>query len=124
MDWTDTPEQAEFRAEVRSMISNSLPERYQRGEGPPERTWEFDRGSSDTSASDAAREWHSALSNRKWVAPQWPVEYGGAGLSSMEQFILNQELARAGAPGVGGSGVSMLGPTPVSYTHLTLPTKA
>ena len=111
MDWTDTPEQAEFRAEVRSMISNSLPERYQRGEGPPERTWEFDRGSSDTSASDAAREWHSALSNRKWVAPQWPVEYGGAGLSSMEQFILNQELARAGAPGVGGSGVSMLGPT-------------
>ena len=29
----------------------------------------------------------------------------------MEQFILNQELARAGAPPVGGSGVNMLGPT-------------
>ncbi len=29
----------------------------------------------------------------------------------MEQFILNEELARAGAPAVGGSGVAMLGPT-------------
>jgi alkylation response protein AidB-like acyl-CoA dehydrogenase len=29
----------------------------------------------------------------------------------MEQFILNQEIARAGAPNVGGSGVSLLGPT-------------
>jgi len=31
--------------------------------------------------------------------------------SPMEQFVLNQELARAGAPGVGGSGVALLGPT-------------
>jgi alkylation response protein AidB-like acyl-CoA dehydrogenase len=29
----------------------------------------------------------------------------------MEQFVLNQEFARAGAPGVGGSGLAMLGPT-------------
>ncbi|MCA9857968.1 MAG: acyl-CoA dehydrogenase family protein, partial [Dehalococcoidia bacterium] len=52
-----------------------------------------------------------ALAANHWVAPQWPAEYGGGGLSSMEQFVLNQELARAGAPGVGGSGVSLLGPT-------------
>src|SRR3990172_10736367 len=28
----------------------------------------------------------------------WPKEYGGAGLSVMQQFIFNQEMAKEGAP--------------------------
>jgi alkylation response protein AidB-like acyl-CoA dehydrogenase len=114
MDWKDTPEQAAFRAQVRDVIQKKLPRRYQdaaaRG-GPGERAWEFDRKSDDPVAREAAMDWHGALNEHGWVAPQWPREYGGAGLSPMEQFILNQELAQAGAPGVGGSGVGMLGPT-------------
>ncbi|MGD9935534.1 MAG: acyl-CoA dehydrogenase family protein, partial [Dehalococcoidia bacterium] len=114
MDWRDTPEQAEFRAEVRGVVRDRLPRRYkdmaQKG-GPGERIWEFDRKSPDAESRQAAVEWHAALNERRWVAAHWPVEYGGAGLSPMEQFILNQELARAGAPPVGGSGVGMLGPT-------------
>ncbi|MCA9829641.1 MAG: acyl-CoA dehydrogenase family protein [Dehalococcoidia bacterium] len=114
MDWRDTPEQAEFRAEVRGVVRDRLPRRYkdmaQKG-GPGERIWEFDRKSPDAESRQAAVDWHAALNERRWVAPHWPVEYGGAGLSPMEQFILNQELARAGAPPVGGSGVGMLGPT-------------
>ena len=111
MDWSDTAEQAAFRMEVRGLIEAELPGRYQRGEGPPERTWEFDRKSDDPAAREAADQWRVALTSKRWVAPQWPAEYGGAGLSAMEQFILNQELAQAGAPNVGGSGVSLLGPT-------------
>ncbi len=42
MDWSDTPQQAAFRSEVRSLIDAELPGRYRRGEGPAERTWEFD----------------------------------------------------------------------------------
>ena len=114
MDWRDTPEQAEFRAEVRGVVRDRLPRRYkdmaQKG-GPGERIWEFDRKSPDAESRQAAVDWHAALNERRWVAPHWPAEYGGAGLSPMEQFILNQELARAGAPPVGGSGVGMLGPT-------------
>jgi alkylation response protein AidB-like acyl-CoA dehydrogenase len=111
MDWSDTPEQAQFRAEVRALIEAELPGRYRRGEGPAERTWEFDRKSEDPAAREAAEKWRVALTSKGWVAPQWPQEYGGAGLSAMEQFVLNQELAQAGAPNVGGSGVSLLGPT-------------
>jgi len=114
MDWKDTAEQAAFRAEVRALIEERLPERYraQAAAGElRERPWETDRKSADPEARQAALAWHAALAARGWVAPHWPVEYGGAGLTSMEQFILNQELARAGAPGVGGSGVSLLGPT-------------
>jgi alkylation response protein AidB-like acyl-CoA dehydrogenase len=114
MDWKDTPEQAGFRAEVRAVINDRMPLRYKeaaaRG-GPGERAWEFDRKSADAEVRRAAMDWHAALNERGWVAPHWPKEYGGAGLSSMEQFILNQELARAAAPGVGGSGVALLGPT-------------
>ncbi len=114
MDWRDTPEQAAFRASVRELIGQRLPERYraQAAAGQlRERPWETDRKSADPAARQAAMDWHAALAERGWVAPHWPKEYGGAGLTAMEQFILNQELARAGAPSVGGSGVSLLGPT-------------
>ena len=115
MDWNDTTEQAHFRSEVREVIANGLPDRYRRMAvergGPGERQWEFDRKASDPSARAAAEAWHGALYERRWVAPHWPAEFGGGGLSPMEQFILNQEIARAGAPPVGGSGVGMLGPT-------------
>ncbi len=101
MDWTDTPEQARFRSDVRALVEARLPERYReaaaRG-GPGERAWEFDRKSIDPEARAAATAWHAALAERGWVAPHWPKEYGGGGLSPMEQFVLNQELARAGAP--------------------------
>ncbi|MGH2583636.1 MAG: acyl-CoA dehydrogenase family protein, partial [Dehalococcoidia bacterium] len=114
MEWKDTPEQAAFRADVQAMIHTRLPERYRRlsATGDLEgRQWEWDRKSPDPAIRRAALDWHQALSERGWVAPHWPREYGGAGLTSMEQFILNQEVARAGAPHVGGSGVSLLGPT-------------
>ena len=111
MDWNDTAEQLVFRNQIRSVIDAELPTRYKEGKGPPERTWEFDRKDPNLEAQTAASDWHFSLSRHGWIAPQWPVEYGGAGLSAMEQFILNQELAGAGAPSVGGSGVSMLGPT-------------
>ena len=63
-------------------------------------------------ARKAAEDWMEALSGEGWAAPHWPKEYGGGGLEPMEQFILNQELAQAGAPTVGGSGgISKLGPS-------------
>ena len=114
MDWRDTPEQAAFRAQVQQLVETRLPARYreQAAAGAVrERPWETDRKSPDPEVRRAAMEWHGALNERGWVAPHWPKEYGGAGLTSMEQFILNQELARAGASTVGGSGVLLLGPT-------------
>ena len=107
MDWADNESQAAFRATVREVINNRMPDRYQRGEGD----WEHDRVSEDTSHRDDAKKWTEALAEKGWVAPHWPKEYGGAGLSPMEQFIFKMEMAQAGAPGVGGQGVSQLGPT-------------
>ena len=111
MDWNDTEEQAAFRAEVREMLATSLPERYKTpGDMSMEGGWDADRKSDDPDRVEAAKEWASALAERGWIAPHWPKEYGGAGLSPMEQFIYRMEMAEARAPGVGGSGVQMLGP--------------
>lgn len=107
MDWSDSDVQATFRNEVRSVIVDSLPERYQTGGG----SWEHDRRSENPAAVAAASAWSDALAERGWIAPHWPKEYGGAGLSPMEQFIFKQEMSLAAAPSVGGQGVSQLGPT-------------
>ncbi|MGA0271006.1 MAG: acyl-CoA dehydrogenase family protein, partial [Ilumatobacteraceae bacterium] len=41
-------------------------------------------------------EWRQTLFEAGYLAPGWPVEYGGAGLSALEQVILAEEFARAG----------------------------
>ena len=114
MEWGDTPEQSAFREEVRAFIDGRLP-RYFRDHGEPvgleTGDWQAEFVLGTEEARAAAREWMEALQERGWVAPHWPREYGGAGLSTVEHFIFNQEMARAGAPPVGGQGVSMLGPT-------------
>lgn len=56
----------------------------------------------------------AALAERGWVAPNWPVEYGGAGLGPREVVVLTEELSAAGIP-VGSDndafGIGMLGNT-------------
>ena len=119
MDWSDSPEQATFRNEVAQFIQARLPERYQLdgddgGEGL-RGGWQADRKSDDDEARGSAVAWADALAEKGWVAPHWPTEYGGAGLSVIEQFIYNQEMAKAAAPPVGGMGVSLLGPTMIVH---------
>ena len=115
MDWSDTTEQDAFRAEVRQFIQDNLPPFYkhkaEEGGSFLEDDWQMDFMHGDAEAKTAATEWKDRLQARAWVAPHWPEEYGGAGLSTMEQFIFNEEMARAGAPSVGGQGLSLLGPT-------------
>jgi hypothetical protein len=114
MDWSDNTVQSTFRDDVRNFITTRLPDRYQGDSGEGQElsgAWQADRKSEDAIARGAAEKWAGALSEKGWVAPAWPKEYGGAGLTVMEQFIFNQEMAEADAPSVGGMGVSMLGPT-------------
>ena len=118
MDWSDSPAQATFRQDVRTFIKERLPARYQSAADGSSNDaeelvggWQADRKSDDEGRRNTAKQWADALAEKGWIAPHWPEEYGGAGLSVMEQFIYNQEMSEAGAPSVGGMGVSLLGPT-------------
>ena len=117
MDWNDTPEQAAFRDEVRTFIQQKLPQRYQ-GDAqgfPSPHDWLTDRKSNDPERQRASAAWMSALAEKRWVAPQWPREYGGMGLGPIEQFIFKAEMTEGAVPPPAAAqadpGVSMLGPT-------------
>ena len=114
MDWSDTAGQAAFRAEVRAFLEARLPDRYKHDpfdSGEHFVQWVLERQAAEPELREDAREWARAIADRGWVAPAWPAEYGGAGLTSIEQFVFGEEMARAHAPPVGGNGVVMLGPT-------------
>ncbi len=101
MEFRDSPEEAAFREEIRDFLKRELPDRFRGmggGEGPG-------------AMFEAMREWREKLAGKGWIAPAWPKEYGGAGMSVVQQFILHEEFAEARAPDVGGFGVSMVGPT-------------
>jgi hypothetical protein len=58
--------------------------------------------------------WRETLARNGFLAVSWPVAYGGAGLTKLEQVVLVEELARAGAPAMGYNdtfGIKMLGNT-------------
>lgn len=120
MDWRDTPEQAAFREEVRRFIRERFPEEYRPDtEAEPSLEpedvdgycWVADRRSPDPVRRKAALEWAAALAEKGWVTPHWPREHGGAGLGVIEEFILHEEMMRAGVPTVNGIGAFLVGPT-------------
>lgn len=110
MDFSDTPEEAAFRADVRAFIAEHLPKDWQRSDEDNAMV-EPD----DPQRRAFLREWRRSLASRGWIAPHWPREYGGAGMTQGEQFIFNEEMAEARAPDVGGFGVTMIGPTLILY---------
>ncbi len=59
--------------------------------------------------------WQKKLSAKGWIAPNWPKEYGGPGLSTTERYILHSELSSAGTPNVAPFGVSMVAPVIMAF---------
>ena len=58
--------------------------------------------------------WRETLRDNGFLAVNWPKEYGGQGLTSIEAAVISEEFARVGVPTVGPSdmfGISMLGNT-------------
>lgn len=112
MDFSDSQEEAAFRREVREFIRHELPSELARRETGDAA---FDVAASWLDHPErwqAATTWLKKLSDRGWIAPAWPREYGGAGLPVMEQFILNYEMAMVGAPrSPNVIGLGWVGPT-------------
>jgi alkylation response protein AidB-like acyl-CoA dehydrogenase len=73
-----------FRSEARQWLLANVP-----GQRPPE----------DGSASrDYVLAWQRTQAQGRWAGIAWPKEFGGRGLSVLEQIIWFEEYARAGAP--------------------------
>jgi alkylation response protein AidB-like acyl-CoA dehydrogenase len=105
MDFDFTPEQQRFRAEARAWLAENVPADL-KGRA-------FAASRADRHEVDRLREWQRTLHKAGYVGIDWPAEYGGRGVSIMEQIMLYEEMSRAEAPQpVNRGGISMLGPTP------------
>ena len=103
MDLTFTAEDLRFRDEVREFIAQNYPASL-RGKL---------RGRGELTKEDYLS-WHKILHKRGWVAPSWPVPYGGTGWTSAQRYIFNEECAAAETLPILPFGVAMVGP--VIYT--------
>ena len=102
MDFEDTPDEAAWREKVRSFIAEHRAELGDRSE----------RGHDDV----RSRQREALLYDGGLVGVTWPKEAGGQGGTPMQQAIVDQELARAGAPGlVNFIGIGMCGPTVIAH---------
>ncbi len=75
--------------------------------------------SSDTSLEAferVGRTWQGMLAQSKWLGTHWPQEFGGRGLSLVEEAIVQEELVRVAAPQVLGLfGITMVGPVLIAH---------
>jgi len=93
MDLSYTPEERAFQHEVRAWLKRNMPKRE-----PDERPMDFQ----DPRRVARGKAWQRKLYEAGFVAMRWPREYGGQGADVLEQTIVDDELVRAGAPGLIG----------------------
>ena len=103
MDPTYTADAEAYREKVQAFLAEKLPSNWEgigRLEGETLETF--------------VGEWRNTLYEANYLAPGWPKEFGGAGLTSTEQVILAEEFAKAGVPTGGPNdafSIQMLGNT-------------
>jgi 3-oxochol-4-en-24-oyl-CoA dehydrogenase len=61
------------------------------------------------------REWYLRMSAKGWIAPSWPREAGGMGLSPAKLLIFLEEQERCGIARFQDHGIQMVGPVLLRY---------
>ncbi|MDB5797670.1 MAG: hypothetical protein JWP36_1572 [Paucimonas sp.] len=92
----ETPDEARFRADVAAWLQANVPPalRHSTVRPPP---------------ADCMP-WYRSLARQGWVAPHWPRAHGGMEATPVQQVILMEEMARAGAPDIPVQGLNHIGP--------------
>jgi alkylation response protein AidB-like acyl-CoA dehydrogenase len=110
MDFNDTPEEAEFRAEVRAFLDANA---QKKSDVPPTRRRRY---ITDAEELAEAKSWQAKKADAGFARITWPEKWGGRGGSMIQQVIYNQEEARYLVPGgVFSIGLGMCIPTLMAY---------
>ena len=106
MDLGFTPEEEAFRLEIRAWLEANLPAEWRHGAAG---------GFREEEETEVQREWQRRLYEGGWLKLGWPKEVGGRSATPVMQAIYQEEMTRAGAPGIlGRLGVTLLAPTLVA----------
>ncbi|HKS40889.1 MAG TPA: acyl-CoA dehydrogenase [Blastocatellia bacterium] len=108
MDLNLTPQEQQFRDEFRAWLESNIPADWQAYESRDEE--------SSRERFEFLRAWQKKMFEAGWVGIHWPKEYGGRGVTLIEQAVFIEEMARAQAPPlINVLGLSLLGPTLINY---------
>jgi alkylation response protein AidB-like acyl-CoA dehydrogenase len=115
VNFDDTPEEAAYRAEVRSFLGA-----HARPKGDDSLAGSFYASVPSEEAERAhvaeCQEWQRVKYDNGWAGITWPKEYGGRGGTAVQQGIFNQEEARYEvSAGVFSVGIGMAGPTIIAH---------
>lgn len=104
MDLNYSSEELAFRDQVAAFVKANLPADIAR------KVLEHKR----LGKEDFVR-WQKILHAQGWMAPAWPVEYGGCGWSPVQRHLFDEVCAEAGAPPVVPFGVHMVAPVIMAF---------
>jgi len=99
MDLNYSVEELAFRDEVRGWLQENMPNDLR------EKVTNYQEMSRD----DLLR-WHRILAQKGWIAPEWPIEWGGKDWTVVQRYIFEEECAFAGCPPLIPFGLKMCGP--------------
>src|SRR6266566_482001 len=103
MDLRQTEEERRLRDEVRGFLREHCPAA---DELPPKLD----------ARMDLLRAWQRRCYEAGYVGRAWPAEFGGGGRPFVEQIIVDEELAAAGAPEVPNIvGLDVIGPSLLAF---------
>ena len=97
MDISFSPEDLAFRDEVRTFFDENF-------------TDELEHRLRGGNLKSAIVEWQRKLYDKGWIAPNWPVEYGGTGWTPTQKYIYETERSASGIPSPVPFGLGMVGP--------------
>lgn len=104
MDFALTDDQQQFKYEFRDWLETNLPNGWITGD------WQLPEDEDER--VEFIKDWQRTKASDGWAGPNWPEEYGGMGLSVIENMIYEDELARANTPpDINSIGVNLVGPT-------------
>ncbi len=106
MDLSFSPAEEAFRSELRAWLAANAPAAGEQSEQP------------QTLAEEVALlvDWQRKLHAGGWVGVHWPREYGGRGATVVENYLFQEEMARAKAPEIiNRIGVNLVGPTLITH---------
>ena len=96
MDFVFTPEQETLRREIQEFLAEHM---------TPEVIAENDVADVVRERGPHTKALFELIAERGWLAVSWPRQWGGQGGSRINQYIVEEEFARAGlAVGAGGTG--------------------
>ena len=87
MDLAFTPEEQQFREEIRAWVRENLPKDISH------------KVLNDLEQTrDDLQRWAKILGKKGWLGYGWPKQFGGPGWNAVQKFIFENECALAHAP--------------------------